>query len=702
MGNFQNPSQTRRDVLHQVALTSAARASWAAAVRRADIAFQCAADNDLYRAVSAYTTCPRYGSPSEAIEKAPRGAAVLLLADSYPSATNPVSADIFANAAAKRLRVYVEFPSAIPGFDFGPPKKTVWERGVVASDAFGPSLQRLRIVAIHDCHFVPVFAARADLVIARVAGFDTAVYGLPEKDVYPILFEHPSGNVMVATTKLSQFVTARYAPSDAWTAVWNRVLQWLAPDRAVPRLSWIPSVRPAFGKSQRLPADVELQAFTRGVSWYDRAGLLLPRGNSRDKGIGGVEEGFGSKIRTDGRQPVQTALRNDCIGETSFAMALGRRIGKNAQQTSVAGNLNDFIYFKSVLAQGPRADPQSASFGLVGWTYPDSVDAYYGDDNARSMLGTIGAAALLNSDRWDRLVLRCMLANLRTTGKLGFRGNRLDEKPLQQNGWRHYFNGERINYAPHYEAYLWACFLWAYHKSRYRPFLEKARNAIRMTVEAYPGQWHWTNGIQQERARMLLPLAWLVRLEDTAEHRGWLRKIAAELLSFQDPCGAIREELGSAGKGDYAPPKSNEKYGTAEATLIQANGDPVCDLLYTTNFAFLGLHEAAAATRDRFYADAAEKLAKFLCRIQIRSEAHPELDGGWFRAFEFRRWDYWASNADLGWGVWSIETGWTQAWIASVLGMRHLGTSLWDLTTSSKIGAYLQELLPQMLPDERA
>ena len=62
-------------------------------------------------------------------------------------------------------------------------------------------------------------------------------------------------------------------------------------------------------------------------------------------------------------------------------------------------------------------------------------------------------------------------------------------------------------------------------------------------------------------------------------------------------------------------------------------------------------------------------LAEFLCRIQIRSEKHPELDGGWFRAFDFKRWEYWASNGDAGWGAWSIETGWTQSWITAVLGL---------------------------------
>jgi hypothetical protein len=322
---------------------------------------------------------------------------------------------------------------------------------------------------------------------------------------------------------------------------------------------------------------------------------------------------------------------------------------------------------------------------------------YYGDDNARAMLGTLAAAALLGMDRWDESVLRCMLGNYRTTGKLGFRGGRLDEEPLQKNGWRHYFEAERINYAPHYESYLWACFLWAYHKTGYKPFKDRTLNAIRMTMKAYPHEWRWTNGIQQERARMLLPLAWLVRVEDTAEHRGWLSRIAEELLAFQDVSGAIREEVGSTGKGRYGPPKTNEDYGRTEAPLIQQNGDPLCDLLYTANFAFLGLHEAAAAAKDRRYGDASEKLAKFLTRVQVRSESRPELDGAWFRAFEFKRWDYWASNADAGWGAWSVETGWTQSWITSVLAMRQLKTSLWDLTSKSGIRRHMGTLLPAMM-----
>ena len=397
-------------------------------------------------------------------------------------------------------------------------------------------------------------------------------------------------------------------------------------------------------------------------------------------GSSGMLEGFSTVIEPDGSQLLGWRRRNDCMGETSMAMALSRALGGKSQDAEIAASLNDYIYLHSPLAQGPRSDPASPSYGLVGWAMPKGEGAYWGDDNARSALGTLAASALLKTDRWDEVVLRCLLANLRTTGKLGFREDVLRDDQLQAKGWRHYYEAETISYAPHFQAYLWAAFLWAYDKTRYSGFLERANTAIRMTMAAYPGKWRWTNGIQQERARMLLPLAWLVRLQDNAEHRQWLKSMAEAVLALQDDCGALREELGSEAQGGLNPPKSNELYGMKEAPLIQNNGDPVCDLLYTSNFAFLGLHEAAAATGDTFYSHAVDKLAALLCRIQARSSVHPELDGGWMRAFDFRRWDYWGSDSDDGWGVWSIETGWTQAWITSVLALRHLKTSLWELT----------------------
>ena len=159
-------------------------------------------------------------------------------------------------------------------------------------------------------------------------------------------------------------------------------------------------------------------------------------------------------------------------------------------------------------------------------------------------------------------------------------------------------------------------------------------------------------------------------------------RVADDLMALQDASGGDPRVIGGGGRGTAARTPTT---APAKRALIQTNGDPVCDMLYTCNFALIGLHEAAAATGDPFYAEAEEKLAKFLCRIQVRSEAHPDWTGPGIAAFNFRNWDYWASNADWEWGPWCTETGWTQPWIAGTLALRQMKTSLWDLTKDAAI-----------------
>ena len=410
----------------------------------------------------------------------------------------------------------------------------------------------------------------------------------------------------------------------------------------------------------------------------------------------GLLEGYSSRIRYDGSQPIVWNLRVDSIGESSLTFALRSKIDGDARSRRIAENLLDWVYLKSHLFQ---TDQEKADFGLLYWG-PESR-ALYGENDVKAILGCIGTAALLDIDRWDEVLITNILANYRTTGFLGFRGFRLEDEELLERGWEYYWQKETTHFAPHYEAWIWAAYLWLYDKTGYGPLLERTRNAICMMMEAYPEHWRWTNGMQQERGRMLLTLAWLIRVDDQPKYREWLRRIATDMENCQDNSGGILEELGDLENGRYRPPQSNAEYGENEASLIQENGDPVADMLYTCNFTFLGPHEAFAATGEKQYQRMADKLSEFLLRIQVRSDAHPELDGSWFRAFDTERWDYWGSNADAGWGAWSIEVGWTQGWIPTVLALRELNLNLWDLTQQTTIAKHWEKCRQLMLPESQ-
>lgn len=702
----------------------ASLAAVAAAAPSPHLVFSCRGDNDLYRVVKAGgVDCARRDTPSEAVRAAPDGAGVLILADAYPREATAVQAGVYEAAAKKRLRLYVEFPAAIPGMGVGVLRRASLERVVVADDRFGPSLRPMQILAIHDCHFVEVRAERPYLVLAKVAGFDTAAYGLADVKAFPVLFEHPRGDILVSTTKLSQFVSGRYAPKEAMQAVWRRVLEWLRPGSKTPAMDWTPTVRPSYSREAPLPPDAARRAIARGMDWHTTAKMLLseegwrryeqlraggkvnpnnpvaagpdaalPAGDGRF----GVLEGVSSQIAFDGRQPVRWWLRTDCNGESALAFALRWKLDGHDSSRTVAGNLLDWVYVRSGLFQN---DADKANFGLLYWA-PDNDRSLYQDNDVKAILGCLGTAGVLQTDRWDEPLVKNILGNFRTTGVYGFRGYCLNNQDLMRRGWKACWQARTIHVQPHYEAWIWAAYLWLYDKTHYAPLLERTRQSIGMTMAAYPAAWRWTNGIQQERGRMLLPLAWLVRVDDRPEHRAWLKRLADDMQSSQVACGAIREELGELDRGDLRPPRSNAEYGSNEASLIQANGDPVADLLYTCNFTFLGLHEAHAATGDPQYRRMADRLAEFLVRVQVRSDAHPELDGGWFRAFDFRQWDYWGSNADSGWGAWSIEVGWTQAWIPTVLALRELNLNLWDLSKGSHVARHFEKSRRLMLGDE--
>jgi len=622
---------------------------------------------------------------------APDGSGLLILQGSLTDGE-------FAKLQAKHLKLYYERP--IGGFE----KRLdlTWQRVVVTGDAFGPELEKGRILSIGRQAVAVRSGGRTLLAVAKVAGFDRLAFGMPANPV-PLLYQ-PNESTLEAATNLSLFSTRRFAPAKAWLPVWRYVFNWLGAPGAASRFAWRPEVHPAYERTGKLPGDAEQRAAKRAADWFLHGRLILSAADQStylhaDKwpdrvgelpvaggdGSFGIAEGYSSRILGDGSQPVRWYRRADCNAESALAIAL-------AGDARIAANLADYIAFHS---GADKLDPSKAAYGLIGWndTGP-GPSTFYGDDNARYILGLIGTAGALHESRWDDSILRCILANFRTTGVNGFRGDALGEPGLDRLGWRHFFNAETVNMAPHFEAYLWACELWAYARTGYEPLKQRAEKAIERTMKTGENAWTWTNGLQQERARMLLPLAWLVRVDDTPRHRAWLDQIATEVLAHQADCGAIQEEVGDLSHGIAGPPQSNEAYGTAETPLLQENGDPVADMLYTTNFAFLGLHEAAAATGNPAYSKAESRLADFLCRIQIRSATHRELDGAWFRAFDFGDWDYWASNADAGWGAWSIETGWSVSWIAAVLAMRAHRQSLWGIHSTFKANpAIVKEMM---------
>jgi hypothetical protein len=654
-----------------------------------------------------------------AVNEMNKGASLLVLSEEYPQKRVAIPEEFFSVAKNKNITFYLEFPEDFEGLESrGEVLETRLERAVVVSDEFGGELSPMKILGINDCHVISSQVNDPLLVIAKVAGLDKAEYGLEGVPAYPLLFKKDLG--FIALTKLSDFAEGRYGPEQHWKLLWSHIISKLTGKDSFNFDSWPRYLAPTFNATEEISREDKEGSVKKGVDWFAKGkfyiaknwkdywlkyqgdgtnpvGPPVPESFAAGDGSEGLLEGHSSNIYFDGSQQYRYWIRADVQGEGAYALAAASNLLEEPAYAGNAENLISFL-FRENLRNGPRNDPDSAAFGLIGWsnTHPH---VYYGDDNARAILGILGAMAHMQKEDWNGEILEAILANFRTTGKNGFRSNRLNNTDLHQLGWQHYWNQETINPAPHFESWMWAVYLWLYDKTGYEPLLAKTKKAIAITMDSYPEDWYWTNGIQQERARMILPLSWLVKVEDTPEHREWLDRIVSKLLENQVESGAIREELGGADKGKYGRTSSNQEYGLHEAPLIFENGDPIADMLYTSNFAFFSLNEAAHATNNPVYFEALKKLSDFLTRIQVKSDRFQDLDGGWFRAFDFERWEFWASNADAGWGAWGTLTGWTQSWIVATQVLVLQDQSYWELTKKSTIAKTFDQKSSLMLEE---
>ncbi len=676
--------------------------------------------NDLYRQLTQEGfSVKRYDAIAEAIRETPKGKHLIVVSPGYPALRTPVRSEDYAAAKKKNLRLYIEYPQFIPGYTLPDTNHyNKLERGVVFSGFFGTRLPAMSIVGVNGAHVIDIPVAKPILVMAKVAGFDHAQFGLKDTRYHTLLFQQQ--NALIATAALSNYKTGRFGPVDSWRIIWEQILGWLMAGKPVTLRQFTADPYPMFSKDEVLPAAAGRNAIAKGAEWLWKARLFIHPSWEQERmdkyqpkngdpnlffgppvtkdllqgdGSRGIMEGHGSTIDHNGTQDYRYFIRADVQGESAFLLASAGSILNRPGYYATAEKLLDYLFYTSGFRGGARNHRDSSSYGLISWanTHPGT---FFNDDNARCILGAIGASAFMNNERWNKFIAENILGNFRTSSKQGFQGNALEQSNIEKNGWRYYYERDFVNLHPHFESWMWACYLWLYDKTGYKPLLDKAKTGIRLMMEAYPDRWKTQNGVQQERARMVLPLAWLVRVENTPEHVKWLDDVLSKLLEYQEPCGAIREELGNAGSDAHKILiTSNDAYGKNEASLIAQNGDPVADMLYTCNFLYFGLNEAAHATNNPKYFQAAHKLSEFLVRIQAASSLHEDLDGAWFRAFDYGRWDYWASNADNGWGAWSTLTGWIQSWIVGTEVLHQNNKSYWETTKQINMKKAFEESL---------
>ena len=556
--------------------------------------------------------------------------------------------------------------------------------------------------------------------------------------------------LFVSATKISDLVKHRFAPRDHWRAVFDFILQefaktnlrmppWApavgptyAQNESLPETWRADAVRRATDwlLLPRGPVACDPMPCTPvwdgGTCGTNRSCSSTSAGMSmiyqgqfmcgtqehlpeavRDAAIC-VIEGTNGVVFPNGSQQMLAGDRSDCNAEGAMAAAF-----RSVLESRADGDRDKAQYFRNVSLgllryifdySGSHINSSYTSWGHMkeqasiaaadggnGPRVPEPVASdFYSDDNSRDWFGGLAAAALLNSSIVDDQLTTLALALLRTTGTDGFRPANINGGALESGGWRQFFERpHRIaSDNPHFIAQMWALFFAAYRVTGISLFRQQALKGLGtyMTESFDPGKVFATESITEELSRLMLPLAWRIRVQDTPANRDDLRRVWAALNATWVP-GVGVPTCTMSPFGQMCPPcSSNACYGNGERSVCQESGDPASDVLYESNFLLNNLIEAFAATGEAEYSAAAEQLSRYVARIQVKSDRFPHYSGTWFRAFDFHRWEVFGSSADWGWPAFGIETGWTVTWLTAGLGLRELKIeSMWDLMTSRSL-----------------
>lgn len=606
---------------------------------------------------------------------------------------NPAAAeleDILSAARRGEARVLLECPSEYPGIEFGNEiyADSFKARSVVADGWFGEKLPQCRILIQHNFVLRTVNTqVKSHLMAARAAGYRDACFGLDDAEKYPLLFEAPDcSNILIAVTPFASFIQSRFAPAADWKIVIGKLLGFLSGSDQIKEIDYELSVHPTYKADDILPEDVEETAFKRNAEWLYREMIYNHHGNI------GVFEGYTSVIDVTGRQWIMPALRGDCLGECSAVGALDYVVNNERMGSEISEGL-----IRTMLDTPKVRDCCQASQTFGSLFFDESNRSVYGDDNSRAALGAILSEELLDDPKHAKKLLQLGYSLLRTTGPNGLRTPSLIHPNHFQDlkTWTYYHENNFEKCRPHYQAFHWALNCQLYALSGDKRFLDSAIAAMKEANKCFP-DFYWQNGATGDWCRILLPYAMLVEVDDTPEHRQWLDKVVKFFISKLNKYNTVPEVMGKRELGHYPSPCCNADHGRGESALVQFNGDPACDLLYSVNYGFIGLHEAYMATGNPEYKAAVDGMAEFFCRIQASSADQNYIDGAWLRGFDYDLWEFFGSASDSGWGPWCVETGWTNAWIATTLALRKLNRPLLCRKHSEMYSKLAAEVAPMM------
>jgi hypothetical protein len=458
-------------------------------------------------------------------------------------------------------------------------------------------------------------------------------------------------NLLLCSFRISNFIKARFAPREKWIAIIRYIIEWLYDEKVsldnIYSRYWIKGLDIKDNWKEHLNSCIK-----DAINWFTDAGILLQDGKM------GVREGIGSEIYPDGNQQMLESIRADCIGEVSMAFFFYYLYTGNDKYLDISDNLTKAVFDYFQIKDGPYKG--MIRWSDVGWS------VCYQDDVARAILPYLFKCLYMSNsqyaDKYTSTYLDDCIAALdfliSTTGTDGLRVQRTETINLTPEKMEELKNTTGNFPSAHYNGYYLAALMLAYKLTGIEKYREIGIKGMESIIKAYPDTIR-EHSQTQELCRLVMPSAFLYWVTGQEEHKEFLYKVVQDLQKMKHPSGAYLEW----DEGYKAKLSRNEQ---GECSLLTENGDPVVDMLYSINWLPMGFIQAYIITKDPLFKNLWEDIARFMASVQIHSD-DKKINGGWTRAFDVERMEVYANPYDIGWGPWSIESGWTVAEIVSGL-----------------------------------
>lgn len=576
-------------------------------------------------------------------------------------------------ARAMGVRVFAEFSCVDEEVGLNNIVPTRFERLVCLNESpLFPGLERGMILDEQWNERFPVQYVRPDAQPVlqyheKPDGF-YRVGALPERKKDTIALWLEEENLMICTFRMQQFAHARFSPRDFWASLISGIVTWLGGDCCPEK------VKGRMEDFCRFTGDQPMeQALQRAADWFRKGGFLVWQDGQPYTTL----EGVSSKILPHGKTLLNRQFRTGCTGETAHFFFLLALLSGDEGQMRMADGLYRMIRDMQIQEGTYRGMIR----GSLGWWNNVS----YHDDSARGFLLPLMLRRIITGDTQDDERIRMALEYLyKTTGSDGLRPTRVDylapdqeqlrivNLEMREGKWRKIpyrkqsFAQLRENPvggpSTHYNAYYLSSMALGGKLLGEEKYLELAKTGFATLLAAYPDTAR-EHSFTQEACRLIQPLSIMYYATGDERYRQWLLRVTQDLDKYAHPSGGYLEW-----DEGYTGACSRSEDG--ESGVYAFNGDPVCDLLYSSNWLLHAFMMAHLITGDQIYLDRWQRIGKFLTCVQLRS-IDPYLDGGWARAVDMQHMEIHGVNNDVDWSCWTIESGWTVAEIGAgmALGM---------------------------------